>query len=436
MPSTEVNPLKRKYQTAWEIARNKDYPDEASKLRALKRLEEEEKFEYEQQRTERNTKTTEPYNRRVSAITQREDGRGEDPLLEYQKTLAKVKHVMEEDFKNEKQKEFLKSANEQLYETIRKEVRLDMQFEVDQDRRKMVAAMNKEYEEKMGRLRGLVDSKLRPEFQKNFEQEKRDDMHRQVEAELRPVLLAKIREEEKELLKVEAEAELRPILLAKIREEEKEAMRAEVEEALRPDIEKEIRESIEALEAPRKKKSAKKSKAVVIINEDVPLEEDASPEGAEEPEVLTRGKGKRKAKANAKGKATTKVLSKAPSKATSKATAKKKSSQKVTTGRVTKNQKKKAVTKRVIQLLGSAASEGEEATPKESHRGGKRGALAMEKEAALPEEDGSNPVGRDVIPEDQSVVPEGSAEEHSSIEEPLEKGAASEAAAPRKGSTE
>jgi hypothetical protein len=173
MPS-DVNPLKRKYQTAWEIARNKDYPDEASKLAALERLEREEKFDYKEQRKARKERTTALFNSRVAAIERREDARrGEDPLLEYQETLAKVKHVMEEDFHNEKEKEFLASANKKYVETIRKEVRLDMQFEIDQDRRKMVAAMNKEYDEKMGRLRGLVDSKLRPEFQKQFEQEKK-----------------------------------------------------------------------------------------------------------------------------------------------------------------------------------------------------------------------------------------------------------------------
>jgi hypothetical protein len=174
MPS-DLNPLKRKYQTAWEIARNKDYPNEASKLAALQRLEQEEEFDYEKQREAKNAKTTEMYNRRLAEIARKEDSRRgyQDPLLEYQETLAKVKYVMEEDFHNEKEKEFLESANKKYVETIRKEVRLDMQFEFDQDRSKMVAAMNKEYDEKMGRLRGLVDSQLRPEFQKQFEQEKK-----------------------------------------------------------------------------------------------------------------------------------------------------------------------------------------------------------------------------------------------------------------------
>lgn len=170
---TDLNPLKGKYETAWEIARNKDYPSEASKLAALARLAQEEELDYERQHKERVAKTTALFNSREAAIARREDQRrGHDLLLEYQETLAKVKYVMEEDFHTQKEKEFLASVNKQYVETIRREVRLDMQFEIDQDRRKMVAAMNKEYDEKMGRLRALVDSKLRPEFQKQFEQEK------------------------------------------------------------------------------------------------------------------------------------------------------------------------------------------------------------------------------------------------------------------------
>jgi hypothetical protein len=218
-------------------------------------------------------------------------------------------------------------------------------------------------------------------------------------------------------------------------------MRAEVEEALRPDIEKEIRESIEA-EAPRKKKSIKKSKKIVVIDEDVPLEDnalpDAEPEVAgqevEEQGVAPQGKGKGKAKA----KTTAKTKAKATSVATSKAPAKKKSSQKVMTGRVTKNKGKKAVTKRVAQLLESVASEGEEATIQESGQGEKAGASIPENDPALPVKNGpiSAPVAGEIIPEEQNAVLEEGGENHDSPEDASDKSASNEAVVSREGSTE
>lgn len=226
-------------------------------------------------------------------------------------------------------------------------------------------------------------------------------------------------------------------------------MRAEVEEALRPDIEQEIRDSIEVLEGPprKKKRSAKKSKTVVVVDEGVPLEDNVLPGEAAEPAVAGqeveeegvappgkakgRGPAKTKAKTTANptakksakkikrsavvdedvamednpvpeednivpkdaaeeevtpqghGKEKGKTKAGTKGKATSKAPAKKKSSQKVTTGRIIKNKGRKVTTK-VAQLLESVASDGEEATPQESGQGGKSGAPIPENDQALP----------------------------------------------------
>jgi hypothetical protein len=189
------------------------------------------------------------------------------------------------------------------------------------------------------------------------------------------------------------------------------------------------------------KKSVKKSKKVVVIDEDVPLEDNALPDAesevarqVEEQGVAPQGKAKAKAPAKTKAKTTSKATSKAP--------AKKKSSQKVTTGRVTKNKGKKVVTKRVTQLLESVASEGEEAAPQESGQGENVGASIPKNVPALPVKNSPTstpepePVAGDVIPEVQKVVLEGGGENHDSSEEASDDRASNEAVVSREGSTE
>jgi hypothetical protein len=202
---------------------------------------------------------------------------------------------MKEEFGDERHAEFKQKSSRKVIDDIRENVKKEMVLEQHMLKKELIKAAEKDLEAKTQRLRDLVDSKLRPEFRRRFEQEKREELHQEIEAELQPILLAKIRNEETELLKKQVEAELRPILLTKVRGEEKEELKAEVEAALRPVIEQEIRGIIEAQNVPRRnvryqngkrstRRATKKKGKKVLSDEVVPRKESVVPEEEAETE--------------------------------------------------------------------------------------------------------------------------------------------------------
>lgn len=165
---------------------------------------------------------------------------------------------LQREFRSKKQNEIYRSVSAEVLADMRKDAKKEMELERYTMMKSLIEAAEKDLKAKTQRLRELVDSQLRPEFQRKFELEKRDELHKEIEAELRPILLVKIRQEEVERLKIQAKAELRPLLLAQVREEEKELLKTEVEAELRQSIEQEIRETLEAQVPSRRKARSKK----------------------------------------------------------------------------------------------------------------------------------------------------------------------------------
>lgn len=223
-------------------------------------------------------------------------------MLDWQRILYEVQENIKEGFEEKRHLDIKKKVNKEIVASIRADVKKELELEHVMLKKQLIAAAEKDLEAKTQRLRDLVDSKLRPEFQRRFEQEKRQELRQEIKAELRPFLLAKIRDEERGLLKKQVEDELRPFLLAKVREEEKDRMKVEVEAALRTVIEQEMqemRESNETQDMPRRKElfrnserstgraTNKKGKRAVVGAEIVPREDSIVLE--EEAEVEREG---------------------------------------------------------------------------------------------------------------------------------------------------
>ena len=93
-------------------------------------------------------------------------------LLDWQRILHEVQLNIKEGFGEERHAEFKKKASARVIAEIRQDIKKEMELEQHMLKKELIMAAEKDLEAKTQRLRDLIDSKLRPEFQRRFEQEK------------------------------------------------------------------------------------------------------------------------------------------------------------------------------------------------------------------------------------------------------------------------